>query len=138
MTSQTPDQIAAAWANALGAAQAKITAGINAVQVPPGQAAARQKAVYVANVNANADKWATKVAAVSLQAWQQAAINKGVQRIGTGASAAQPKFAAFMTQLLPFIQRQVQALPPRGNLQANIARMTAFVQGMATFSNTSG
>jgi len=137
MTSLTPDQIAANWAQALGAATQKITAGVNAVQVAPGQAAARQKAVYVANVNASADKWAAKVAAVPLNAWQTATVTKGIPRIATGASAAQPKMAAFMGQLLPFIARQVAALPPRGNLQQNIARMTTFVNGMATFSNTS-
>jgi len=138
MTSQTPEQIAANWSQNLAAATQKITAGVQAVQVAPGQAAARQKAVYVANVNAQADKWASRTAAVSLQSWQASTTTKGIPRIASGATAAQPKFAAFMGQLLPFIQRQVQSLPPRGNLSQNIARMTAFVQGMATFSNTSG
>src|ERR1700733_11854061 len=138
MTSLTPDQIAANWAQALGAATSKITAGVNAVQVPPGQAAARQKAVYVANVNAAADKWAAKTSAVSLQSWQAATVTKGIPRISGGATAAQPKFAAFMGQLLPFIQRSVAALPPRGNLDQNIARSAAFARSMATFSNTSG
>jgi hypothetical protein len=135
MTSLTPDQIAANWAQGLAGATTKITAGVNAVSVSPGQAAARQKAVYVANVNANADKWASKVAAVPVQAWQQATLTKGIPRIATGAQAAQPKFATFMGQLLPYIQRQVQSLPPRGNLQQNIARMTQFVTGMSQFSS---
>lgn len=138
MTSQTPDQIAARWAQGLASATQKITDGVNAVTVSPGQAASRQKAVYIANVNANADKWAAKVAAVSVQQWQQATVTKGIPRIATGAAASQPKFATFMGQLLPYISRQVAALPPRGNLQQNIARMTAFVQGMAQFSQTGG
>jgi|SRR5579859_1378905 len=134
MATQSPDQIAARWAQGLASATQKITDGVNAVTVAPGMAASRQKAVYVANVNANADKWAQNVQGVSLQAWQAATINKGVQRIATGAAASQPKFATFMGKLLPYIDRQVAALPPRGNLQQNIARMTAFVQGMAQFS----
>ncbi len=136
MTSLTPDQIAQDWANKLGAATTKITAGVNAVTVPPGQAAARQKDVYVANVNAAAGKWAARTAAVTLPAWQAATIAKGIPRIASGATAAQPKFATFMGQLLPFIGRTVASLPPRGNLDANVARMTAFVRGMAQFSNT--
>lgn len=134
MTSQSPDQIAARWAQGLASATQKITDGVNAVSTPPGQAAARQKAVYVANVNASADKWASKVSAVSTQQWQQATIAKGIPRIATGAAASQPKFSAFMGKLLPYITQQVNALPPRGNLQQNIARMTAFVQGMAQFT----
>lgn len=136
MTSLTPDQIAQNWAQGLAGATTKITAGVNAVTVAPGQAAARQKAAYVNGVNAQQDKWATKVAAVTVQSWQQSTVTKGIPRIATGAAAAQPKFATFMGQLLPYIQRQVQSLPPRGNLQQNIARMTQFVQGMSQFSST--
>lgn len=135
MTSLTPDQIAADWAQKLGAATTKITAGVNAVSVAPGQAAARQKALYVQNVQARADKWAARTAAVSLQDWQQAMTTKGVQRIGSGATAAQPKFATFMGKLLPYQQNLKGSLPARGNLDQNIARMTQFVRGMSQFSN---
>jgi hypothetical protein len=137
MASQTPDQIAAKWAQALGASTQRITDGVNAVQVAPGQAAARQKQVWATNTAAAVDKWAQRTAAVPLADWQSAMTTKGVPRIATGASAAQPKFSAFMTQLLPFIDRTVAGLPARGNLDANVARMTAFVRGMAQFKKTS-
>lgn len=136
MTSQSPEQIAANWASGLGAATSKITAGIAAVQVAPGAAAARQKAVWQQNVTASVDKWASRTAAVSLQSWQQSATTKGVPRIASGAQAAQPKFAAFMSALLPYVSRTVASLPPRGNLDQNIARSAAFARGMAQFSNT--
>jgi hypothetical protein len=136
VTAQTPDQVAAAWAQRLAAATQKITAGVQAVTVAPGQAAARQKAVYTANVAASADKWAANVARVSLSSWQQASVEKGIPRIATGAAAAQPKFAAFMTQLLPFVSTAVASLPARGNLEANIVRMTAFSRKMATFKQS--
>lgn len=136
MTSQTPDQIAAAWAQRLGSSTQKITAGVQSVTVAPGQAAARQKAVYVQNVTASADKWASKTAAVSLASWQQSVTEKGIPRIATGATAAQGKFSAFMGQLLPFVQSAVAGLPPRGNLDQNINRMTAFSRKMATFKQT--
>jgi hypothetical protein len=133
MPGQTPDQIAAQWASRLGQSGQRITDGVQAVQVAPGQAAARQKAVYVQNVNASADKWASRVSSVPLSDWQNAMTTKGVQRIGQGATAAQPKFAAFMGQLLPHIATVRSSLPPRGGLDQNIARMTQFVQGMAKF-----
>ena len=133
MASQTPEQIAAQWAARLAASSQRITDGVNAVTTAPGQAAARQKAVWQQNTAAAVDKWAGRVAGVSLSDWQQSMTTKGVQRIGAGAQAAQPAFAQFMGQLLPHIATVKGTLPPRGNLDQNIARMTAFVQGMAKF-----
>ena len=134
MASQTPDQIAADWASRLGASTSKITAGVQAVTVAPGQAAARQKAAWVANVAAAQDKWASRTAAVPLSTWQNDMVTKGIPRIATGATAAQGKFATFMGHLLPHIDRTKASLPARGNLDQNIARSAAFIRGMAQFS----
>lgn len=136
MANQTPDQIAAAWAQRLGQSTQKITDGVNSVTVAPGQAAARQKAVWAQNVVAAQDKWAKNTAAVTLSDWQSAMTDKGVQRIASGATAAQPKFAAFMGQLLPHIDRVKSTLPARGNLDQNITRMVNFARGMSTFSKS--
>lgn len=133
----TPDAAAAAWAQRLAASTQKITDGINSVTVAPGQAAARQADVWVQNVTSSRDKWQRNVAAVSLSDWQQAAISKGVQRIGPGAQAAQAKFANFMGQLLPHIDRTKSSLPPRGTFDQNLARMVQFSQGMHNFKRTS-
>lgn len=133
MAAMSADQIAAHWAQQLGSATAKITAGVQAVTTAPGQAAARQKAVYVQNVTASQDKWASRVAAVSLATWQQDTIQKGIPRIASGAAAAQPKFTAFMQKLLPYIASGKSSLPARGTLDQNIARMTAWARYMANF-----
>lgn len=130
---QTPDQIAAKWAQNLSGAGQRITEGVQSVTVAPGQAAARQKNVWAANTAASVDKWARNTSAVSLSDWQQAMIDKGVQRIGQGATAAQPQFVQFMSKLLPYIDQVRSTLPARGNLDANINRMTQFVRGMAKF-----
>lgn len=136
MAQKDPTQVAADWASRLGASGQKITAGVQAVTVAPGQAAARQKQVWVQNTTSSADKWASRTAAVPLSDWQQATVSKGVPRIASGAQAAQPKFAAFMGQLLPFQARGLSQLPPRGDLGANINRMTQWVQYMSTFSKS--
>lgn len=132
---QTPDQISAKWAQGLASAGQRITDGVNGVTVAPGQAAAAQKQVWQQNTVASVDKWARNTAAVDLPTWRESMITKGLPRIASGATAAQPKFANFMNQLLPHIDAVKRGLPARGGLDQNIARMTAFVRGMAQFQN---
>lgn len=131
-----PSDVAARWAQNLSGATAKIQAGIEAVQVAPGQSAARQKVAYVQGVTGSQDKWATNVAAVSAQDWKSAAITKGLPRIATGAQAAQGKFQSFMTRLLPYIESGRGSLPARGSLDQNIARSTAWIRYMSQFKNS--
>lgn len=133
-----PTTAAQKWANNLAAAanSGVVTAGINSVTVAPGQAAARQKAVWASNVAAAQDKWAANTAAVTLQAWQQDAINKGVPRIATGATAAEPKMQAFLTKLLPVINNAKNNLPPRGTFQQNLQRATAMATALHQAAGT--
>src|SRR5215469_14276375 len=113
----TPDQFAARWVSGLQGATTKIQEGIAGVTVAPGQLAARQKAAYVAGVNASQDRWARNVQNVTLQDWQRLASDKGVPRISAGASAAQNRMQQVGVKLLPAIQSAVSSLPPRGNFE---------------------
>lgn len=125
--------IAANWSSRLGQSTTKIQAGVQAVNVAPGQAAAANKAGYVQGVAASADKWGRNVAAVSLNEWQTATINKGLPRVATGATAAQPKFEAVMQKMIPYINSGLTQLPKRAGLDQNIARMDAWARYMANF-----
>lgn len=133
MATRDPNAIAQAWASRLAQSGQKITEGVQGVTIAPGTAAARQADAYAQNVAAAVPKWKARVSAVPLQDWQQSMIAKGVPRVAAGATAAQPKFATFMTQLLPHIDSVKATLPPRGGLDQNIARMTAMVVGMSKF-----
>lgn len=128
MVQTDPTAAAAAWAQGMAASGSKITAGVNAVQTPPGQAAARQAQVWAQNTAAAVNKYAKNVAAVSLSDWQQSMITKGIPRIASGAAASQGKMANAMQQILPQIASIVSSLPPRGTFDQNVARMTAYVQ----------
>ena len=134
----TPAAAAQKWANNLGAATAAYTAGIQAVTTAPGQAAAAAVDRYISGTQAGAQKFATKSAAVSLTSWQQSSINKGAPRLATGATAAQAKFTSALTQLFPAIAQAVASLPPKGNLQQNIARSVAFQTAMANYKSQGG
>lgn len=133
MALPTPQEASAAWAQRLAGSTDRINRGVQGVTTAPGQAAARQKAVWAQNVQAAQDKWASRVASVSLPDWQQAMATKGVPRIAQGAQAAQPKMEAFMGQLLPHIQAGLGSLPARGTLDQNIGRATQWIRHMSNF-----
>lgn len=128
-----PSDAAAKWAQNLGAAGTSYTAGVQAVQQAPGQLAANASDRYMAGVQANLPKFKANVAAVTLADWQNAAVTKGAPRLATGATAAQPKMANVLTQLFPYIDQVRNSLPPRGDIEQNIARSAAFQRGMSKF-----
>lgn len=128
-----PATVAQAWVDGLGRAGAKITAGVQAVTVAPGQAAARQAAVWASNTAAAQAKWARNTSAVPLSAWQQAVINKGVPRIASGAAAAHDKQVAFYQKFLPYVAAAKAALPPRGSYEQNKARALAMMDANHKF-----
>lgn len=135
MATLNAQQIAAKWAANAQAAQQAMKDGVNSVTVAPGQKAAAAKDSYVQGVTNAVNKWATNVASVSLGAWQQAMLVKGLPRVAAGVQAAVPKMQNFLTQFLPVVQQvqaQVQAMPS-GNLENNIQRMVANVRGLANF-----
>ena len=140
MAKAMPSAAAAAqkWANNLGAATTAYTAGIQAVNAAPGAAAAAAVDRYISGTQASAQKFAQKSAAVSLSAWQQAAVNKGAPRLASGAQAAQNKMQAAFTTLFPAIQQAVASLPARGSLDQNIARSAAFQRAMAAYRTAGG
>jgi hypothetical protein len=135
MAKGTPQQLAQKWAQNLGGATQAITDGVRSVTTAPGQAAAAQADVWAQNTMAAKQKFQRNSAAVSLQDWQDAMINKGATRVASGATAAQPKMEAFLGRLLPHIDTVKRGLPPRGNLDQNLARANAFARGMAQFKN---
>lgn len=128
-----PADAAQKWAQNLGAAGTAYTAGVQAVTQAPGQLAANAADRYVAGVQASLPKFKANTAAVSLADWQNAAVNKGAPRLATGATAAMPKFSNVLTQLFPYIEQVRNSLPPRGDIEQNIARSAAFQRGMSKF-----
>lgn len=135
MAKVTATQAAAKWASRLQASTTEITQGVQAVTVAPGQLAAAQKQAWLQRTTAAADKWAARVGAVSLQDWKDKMINVGIPRISQGATANQPKVAAFMTDFLPFLDNGVQQVKamPKVTLQDGIQRAVAMINYTATY-----
>jgi hypothetical protein len=74
------------------------------------------------------------VGSVTLASWQNDFITKGLPRIATGATAAEPKMANFMGQFIPFLKSTQASLPARGGFAANVQRMVAQVTAVHGFT----
>lgn len=118
------------WQQGFGGAGAKWAAGIEGVQVAPGQLAAAAQARYLAGVQQSAQKWAANSAAVTLAQWKQQSINKGQSRLATGAQTGMAKYQAKIGPVLDTIKSVVNSLPPRGTVEQNIQRSSQFQMAM--------
>lgn len=129
MAKTTPQQAADDWANNLGASTSKMQRGINAVTQAPGMAAAAQKDKWLAGIQQSANKWATNVAAVSLDYWKQQTAGIGLQRVGQGATAKKGKMLKHLTSWLPYMDAQGQMLQsmPSVTYEQRKARMIAAI-----------
>jgi hypothetical protein len=125
-----PTDAAQAWVTGMNGAGAKYAAGVQAVKVAPGSVAASRSDLWAQNVANAKAKFAANVAKVTLAAWQDAAVNKGAPRLGTGATQAQAKFATFMGNFLPKLANLVQSLPAGGTYEQNKARWMAYADGL--------
>ena len=132
-----PAAVAAKWSKNLAGSTDSIRAGVQAVtQAPTAKAASRLDAYQAGVAQAVASgKMARRLNAVTLGDWQQAMLNKGVSRVAAGATAAQPKMAAFMAKWLPYQDQLKQKLAsmPRGDLQTNIQRAVTAIEHNAAF-----
>jgi hypothetical protein len=135
MALPSPADAAARWAQNLGAAGGRYTAGVQAVTVAPGTLAARAADTWANNTMAAKGRYAKNSAATSLGEWQQASINKGAPRLASGAQAAVPKMEQALQRVFGWINQVTGSLPPRGDIEANIARSAAFARGMNKLKN---
>lgn len=137
MPMKNPTAVAAKWAQNMGRATDTIRAGVAATTQNPAEKAAARQDAYVEGVQraVASGKFRRALGKVTLQGWQDAMNNKGLTRIASGATAAQPKMAAFLEKFLPHVEagKQKLATMPRGDLQANIQRAVAMMEHNAQF-----
>ena len=140
MASGTPSDVAARWAQRLGAASQKITQGVQAVTVAPQQKAAAAVDTWLARLNdpATRTKYVASLQRSSLADWQNAMLQKGISRISAGAQQAQPKFEQFLSQFLPFVESVAARVRqmPKATLEDRINRATAQIRGTAQFKRS--
>ena len=114
------------WQQGFGAAGQRWADGIESVTVAPGQLAAAAQSRYLAGVQMNAQKWASRVSSISLAQWKSQAVAKGQGRLATGAQSGMAKYQARIQQVLDAEKSIIAGLPPRGTVEQNIQRSSAF------------
>lgn len=114
------------WQAGFGSAGQRWSDGIESVQVAPGQLAAAALPRYLAGVQQNANKWAGRVASVSLAQWKQQAVAKGASRLASGAQSGMAKYQARIQAVLDAEKSIIASLPPRGTVEQNIQRSSQF------------
>ena len=139
MAMPTPGEAAGNWSRGLAGATTKITAGVQRVTENPAQKAIAAGPEWQ---RAMADprtyqKWTDGLAATTLEGWRGPMLNKGIGRIATGATQAQPKFEAFAREFFPWLQQGVGSLPPRGDLEQNLQRSNEMARHNAAFRRRS-
>jgi hypothetical protein len=132
MAKNLPTAAAAAqkWQTNFGAAGQAWANGIEAVSVAPGQLAAAASARYLSGVQQSVGKWQTKVSAVTLATWKQQAVSKGQSRLASGATSGAAKYQAAIAGVLEAEKSIIAGLPPRGTVEQNIQRSSAFQLAM--------
>ena len=141
MAHGTPTEVRDKWLRNIQNATQEMSAGVDRLTVSPGQSAAAKRQKWVnALMDTNVqDKWARNVQSVSLQQWQQAMKDYGINRVAQGAQAKQGKFENAMASLLPFIDRvraQVRAMPD-DTPAAREQRALAMMRGMRGYQRPS-
>lgn len=138
----TAAQAAQNWQNGMQNSTQRITAGVNAVTVAPTQLAAAAADRMLAGIQraVSSGKWQAGLQSVSLQDWKSAMLDKGVNRIASGAAAAKGKMQSFLSQFLPYVAagvQQMDATMPRGDTEQNINRAVFMMRYNAQFRKNS-
>ncbi len=132
MPKLTAQQMSAKWKRNYTGAQEAMKQGAMAVTVSPAQAAVQQKERYIQGVTQayNDGRWERGCMGSTLQSWQQAYINKGIQNAQNGATAGQTKWEQAEVAIRPLRESIIASLPPRGSDSDNDNRMLQFVRAM--------
>jgi len=110
----------------LKASTGEIQAQVMKVTTAPGVQAAAKADKMLTNItnSITSGRWQRRVASVSLTAWQESMVKKGIPRISQGIDAAAPKVEAFFAEFFPHLEKieaEVKGMPDL-TLEDNINR----------------
>lgn len=123
---KTAQQAAANWAASAGRASTNYSEGVNNFSGDWAGATTRQQATMVNNWTqaVSSGRWAQGVTNTGTNGWKSATQAK-TTNYTTGFQAGAQKQAAAAAKIMSFLGSAVPALPPRGDINANLARANA-------------
>lgn len=138
MAKLTPQEFADKQATRLKGSVEEIRKGVDRVKDAPTAKAATKKDKYLSGVSqaVSTGRWQRGLMAVTLQDWQDAVKEKGLNRIAQGIDGARAKVVAFAEKLNAYqdnLKKEVDKMPDT-TPEDRINKMTAWVRGMAKFS----
>jgi len=135
MSKVTATEYAEKWSRNMKGSTTDIRRGVENVTEAPGAKAARKSDKMLAGVQrAIADgTWQRAVAAVSLEDWKRATLDKGLGRIAAGVDNAQQSQVQMAEKLLAAVDSVKATVDqmPDDTLEDRIAKSAAFQRGMA-------
>jgi hypothetical protein len=136
---KTAQQAAANWAASAGRAQTAYQQGVEGYNGDWAGATTSQQTAMLQGVQqaVTSGLWAARINAVGTNGWKQATVSK-LANYGTGFTAGASKQAAAIQKIISAEQNIVPSLPPRGDFNANLNRMTSFAQQMHALKGTLG
>lgn len=124
-------------ARRLKAAVEDMRAGVARVTEAPGRKAAEKKQKWIARLSdpATQDKWARRVAAVTVDEWKDSMLNKGINRVAAGIDGAKAKVIAFADAMIPHQNTGLTELEkmPDLTLEDSVNRASFWIRHMAKF-----
>src|ERR1043166_2845965 len=126
---KTAQQAAANWAASAGRAQTAYQQGVEGYNGDWAGATTSQQTAMLQGVQqaVTSGLWAARINAVGTNGWKQATVSK-LANYGNGFTAGAAKQAAAIQKIISAEQNIVPSLPPRGDFNANLNRMTSFAQ----------
>lgn len=123
---KTAAQAAANWSGSAGRAATNYTEGVNNYSGDWAGATTRQQSAMVTNWTqaVSSGRWANGVNSTGTSGWKQATQAK-TTNYTTGFQAGAQKQQVAIGKIMNFLGSAVPALPPRGDINANLARSNA-------------
>jgi hypothetical protein len=119
------------WSGSAGKATTNYTAGVDSFSGDWAGATTSQQAVMQQNwlQSLASGAWAAGVNATGTQGWKSATVAKQAN-YGVGFQAGASKYSQAAAKLQPFMASAVAALPPRGDITANLQRSNSLAMAL--------
>lgn len=138
MAAKNANTSAQKWLRNYQGSTQSVKDGVNGVTEAPTAKAARNldkaKAGYIDAVDSG--RMGRALNAVSLEDWKRAMLNKGINRMSTGATEAVGKVEAFLSSWMPLMEQVSQQvkLMPSGTTEAALDRVRKVIEAGKRFA----